>query len=235
MSKGGILYGVGVGPGDPELLTLKGARLISQAKRIAYPIDKAGRALARGIAAPYIPQGAEELPVPIFERGAERAALDAYEAAILSISARLDRGDDVVFLCAGDPFFYGSFIYVFARLAGRHRIEVVPGVTSLTAAAARLKRPLAGRDDVIRVLPATLDDDRLRAELAAVKSAMIIKVGRHFPRIRALLEELELAGGAAVIESATMAEERIYPLTEVPDGARPYFSAILIYSGAKSW
>jgi precorrin-2/cobalt-factor-2 C20-methyltransferase len=225
---------VGVGPGDPELLTLKGARLISEAKLIAYPIDKAGAALARNIAASFIPEGTEELPVPIFKRGTGGADLAAYDAAIAGISARLDAGDDAVFLCAGDPFFYGSFIYVFARLAGRHRVEVVPGVTSLTAAAARLKRPLAARDDTIRVLPGTLDDERLRAELANAKSVMIIKVGRHFSRIRALLEELGLAD-SAVIESATMADERIYPLSEVPEGAKPYFSAILVYSGAKSW
>ncbi|MDP2622153.1 MAG: precorrin-2 C(20)-methyltransferase [Hyphomicrobiales bacterium] len=235
MIEKGVLYGVGVGPGDPELLTVKGARLISEANLIAFPIDKEGAALARKIAAPYIPQGAEELPVPIFKRGSEGAALDAYEAAISAISARLDKGDDVVFLCAGDPFFYGSFIYVFARLARRHRIEVIPGVTSLTAAAARLRQPLAARDDVIKVLPGTLDDEQLRAELGRAKSVAIIKVGRHFDRLRALLRVLGLDEKASVVESATLAEERIYPLSEVPEGARPYFSMILIYSGSPSW
>jgi len=235
MIEKGVLYGVGVGPGDPELLTLKGARLISKAKLVAYPIDKEGRGLARKIAAPHIPQGAEELPVPIFKRRTGSTDLTAYDAAIAGISARLDAGDDVVFLCAGDPFFYGSFIHVFARLAGRHRVEVVPGVTSLTAAAARLKRPLGARDDVIKVLPGTLDEGRLRAELADAKSVMIIKVGRHFSRIRALLRDIGLDGQAAVVESATLENERIYPVNDVPDGAKPYFSAILIYSGAESW
>lgn len=235
MSQGGILYGVGVGPGDPELMTVKGARLISEAKLVAYPVDKEGAALARSIAASFIPEGADELPVPIFKRGTEGAALNAYNEAISKISARLDGGDDVVFLCAGDPFFYGSFIYVFARLAESHRIEVVPGIASLTAAAARLRRPLAARDDTIKVLPGTLSDERLRAELADAKSAMIIKVGRHFSRICAVLEALGLAGDAAVVESATMENERIYPLNQVPEGAKPYFSAILVYAGPPSW
>jgi len=232
---GGILYGVGVGPGDPELLTVKGARLIAEAKLVAYPIDKAGAGLARSIAASFIPEGAEELPVPIFKRGTQGAELDAYEAAIAAMSARLDKGDDVVFLCAGDPFFYGSFIYVFARLTKKHSVEVVPGVSSLSAAAARLGRPLAARDDTIRILPATLDEEKLRAELKSAKSAMIIKVGRHFDRICTLLQELSLAADAMVVESATMENERIYPLDRVPRGAKPYFSAILIYAGTPSW
>jgi precorrin-2/cobalt-factor-2 C20-methyltransferase len=235
MSEDGTLYGVGVGPGDPELLTLKGARLISEAKLIAYPIDKEGAAFARSIAASFIPEGADELPVPIFKRGTSGEALDAYETAIAAIAARLKKGDDVVFLCAGDPFFYGSFIYVFARLAPRHRVEVAPGVTSLTATAARLRQPLAARDDVIKVLPGTLDDAQLRAELGQAKSAAIIKVGRHFDRLRALLHELGLAEKASVVESATLADERVYPLSDVPEGARPYFSMILIYAGDPSW
>lgn len=235
MSKGGTLYGVGVGPGDPELLTLKGARLIAEAKLIAYPIDKEGAAFARSIAASFIPEDTDEQPVPIFKRGTEGAALDAYETAISAISTRLDKGDDVVFLCTGDPFFYGSFIYVFARLAKKHNVEVIPGVTSLTAAAARLRKPLAARDDIIKVLPGTLDDAQLRAELADAKSAAIIKVGRHFDRLRALLRGLGLDEKASVVESATLAEERIYPLSDVPEGVRPYFSMILIYSGSPSW
>ena len=235
MKKGGILYGIGVGPGDPELVTLKGARLISEAQLIAYPIDKEGAALARKIAAPHSPPGAEELPVPIFKRGASGAELAAYDAAIAAISARLDAGDDVVFLCAGDPFFYGSFIYVFARLAERHGVEVIPGITSLTAAAARLKRPLAARDDVVKVLPGTLADERLRAALKGAQAIAIIKVGRHFDRLREVLREAGLADRAAVVESATLAEERIYPLSDVPDGAKPYFSMILIRAGSDSW
>lgn len=235
MSRQGTLYGVGVGPGDPELMTVKGARLISEANLIAYPVDKEGAAFARSIAAPFIPEETDELPVPIFKRGTSGEALEAYEAAIAAMAARLDRGDDVVFLCAGDPFFYGSFIYVFARLAKTHTVEVVPGVNSLTAAAARLGRPIAARDDVVKVLPGTLDDAQMRAELAQAKSAAIIKVGRHFERIYKLLQELDLADAAAVVESATLADERIYPLSRVPEGAKPYFSMILIYSGPPSW
>ena len=138
-------------------------------------------------------------------------------------------------LCEGDPFFYGSFMYLFGRLAERHRIEVVPGVSSLTACAARLGSPLAARNDTLVVLPAPLDDAALSARLDGVDAAAIIKVGRHFPRVRALIDRLGLTDRARYVERATMQTERILPLDAVEVDGAPYFSTILIHRRGEAW
>ena len=117
----------------------------------------------------------------------------AYDPAPPPSPRELDQGHDVVMLCEGDPFFYGSFMYIFARLAKAYPCVVVPGVTSITASAASLRRPLSARNEVVKVLPATLPEDRLRDELMTAESAAIIKVGRHLPKVRNILGLLDLA------------------------------------------
>jgi len=231
----GTLYGLGVGPGDPELITLKALRLLRQADLVAYPALEDGDSLARAIVAEHLAAGVEEYAIRIPMRVERFPAQEVYDQAAADLGAALDAGRSVAVLCEGDPFFYGSFMYLFGRLAERHRIEVVPGVSSLTACAARLGSPLAARNDALVVLPAPLEDDALAARLDGVDAAAIIKVGRHFPRIRALLQRLGLAGRARYVERATMATERILPLEEVDDGGAPYFSTILIHRRGEAW
>ncbi len=155
------------------------------------------------------------------ERGPGEAAYDKGAAAI---AAHLRAGRDVVMLCEGDPFFYGSFMYLFARLAKDFETVVVPGVTSITASAAAIGRPLAARDEVLKVLPATLDADRLRDELMTAPSAAIIKVGRHFKKVRDILGALDLITRAVVIEKATHDDQRI---TKVEDVSGRYAPLLL--------
>ncbi len=232
--KPGVLYGVGVGPGDAELMTLKAARLIGAAQVLAYPALPGRASLAREIAAGVLPEAVEELRIEV-PMTAERApAQAAYDAGAARIAAVLEGGRDVVFLCEGDPLFYGSFMYLQARLAGRFCVEVVPGVASPMAGAAAAGLPLAARDEVLSVLPATLDDAALRARLALCDSAVIMKVGRHLPRLRALLESIGLAARAQYVERASMASQVICPLAEAPADA-PYFSLILVVKGADPW
>jgi precorrin-2/cobalt-factor-2 C20-methyltransferase len=138
-------------------------------------------------------------------------------------------------LCEGDPFFYGSFMYIYARLAKDFSTIVVPGISSLTAAAAAIGRPLAARDEVLKVLPATLNAARLREELATAQSAAIIKVGRNFGKVRDVLAALDLTKSAVVIEKATHAEERVRKLADVTEDTLPYFITILVYAGAEPW
>ncbi len=231
----GTLHLVGVGPGDPELLTLKAARLLAAVPVVAYPTSGEGSALALEIARDHLDPAAERLPVAIpmaVERGPAQAAYDAAAAAILS---HLAAGRDVAWLCEGDPLFYGSAMYLVARVAGEAPVAVVPGVTSLTAAAAAIGRPLAARNEVLKVLPAPLDDATLRAELAATPAAAIIKVGRHFDRVRTLLAETGHAAGAVVVEHATSPRQRITPLADFAHDERPYFSTILCYRGSEAW
>ena len=231
----GRLYLVGVGPGDPELMTLKAARVLRSVHVIAYPSTGDGAAFARDIAASYLLPGALLLPVAIPMTVDRGPAQTAYDAAAAEILGHLQAGRDAAWLCEGDPLFYGSAMYVLARLGAAANIEVVPGVTSLTAAAAAIARPLAARNEILKVLPAPLDDDTLRAELSAAPAVAIIKIGRHFDRIRDLLRETGHADNAVVVEHATTLRQRITPLNGFRYGERPYFSTILCYRGGEAW
>jgi precorrin-2/cobalt-factor-2 C20-methyltransferase len=235
MSRAGKLYGVGVGPGDIELLTLKAARLLSEVKIIAYPAANGGESLARRIVAPLIPENAREMPIPIPMEEAREAARSAYDAASECISDHLRQGSDVLFLCEGDPFFYGSFMFIHERLGSAFETIIVPGVTSLTACASVLGRPLAARNEVLKIVPAPLPEERLRAELQNAEAAAIIKIGRHFDKVRKVLCDLELTARACIVERATQGDQRITPLNDMVQGARPYFSTILIYNGSEQW
>lgn len=231
----GTLYLVGVGPGDPELLTLKAARVLAAVPVVAYPESGEDSALALSIAAGHLAAEAERLPAAIPMQVERAPAQAAYDRAAVAILARLESGRDVAWLCEGDPLFYGSAMYLIARVAPHAPVEVVPGVTSLTAAAAAIARPLAARNEVLKVLPAPLSDEVLAAELAGAAAVAIIKVGRHFDRIRALLTATGHAAGAVVVEHATTARERITPLTRFAHDERPYFSTILCYRGGEAW
>jgi precorrin-2/cobalt-factor-2 C20-methyltransferase len=235
MSAHGKLYGVGVGPGDIELLTLKAARLLIEVNIIAYPSANGGESLARRIVAPLIPENAREMPIAIPMEEARDAARGAYDAAAGRIAEHLRQGSDVLFLCEGDPFFYGSFMFIYERLGSGFETIVVPGVTSLTACASVLGRPLAARNEVLKIVPAPLPESRLRDELQNAEAAAIIKVGRHFDKVRKVLCDLDLAARACIIEHATQGDQRITPLNDMPQGARPYFSTILIYNGTEQW
>jgi precorrin-2/cobalt-factor-2 C20-methyltransferase len=231
----GTLHGVGVGPGDPELITLKAWKLISTAPVIAYLAANGRDSTARDIARPHIPATARHLVIDMPMRVEREPGEKAYDAGAAAIAAELDRGHDVVMLCEGDPFFYGSFMYVFARLAKSYPCRIVPGVTSITASAASLRRPLSARNEVVKVLPATLAEDRLRDELMTAESAAIIKVGRHLPKLRNILGLLGLAERAHVIVKATHEDESVKPLLSITEDSLPYFSTILVYTGAEAW
>ena len=230
----GTLYGVGVGPGDPELLTLKAARLIETARVVAYPAPKGGTSFAREIAAAFVPEGAEEIEIAIPMDVARYPAQDVYDDAAATLANRLAAGRDVVVLCEGDPFFYGSFMYLFARLSGRFEVEVVPGVTSVSASAAAALHPLSARNQVLTILPGPLPEAALEARLQTADAFAIMKVGRHLPKIRVVLDRLGLTDDAWYLERTTLDAEVILPLRKAPATA-PYFSIILVRKGADPW
>jgi precorrin-2/cobalt-factor-2 C20-methyltransferase len=212
----GVRYGVGGGPGDPERMTLRAGRLIGAARVVADPALAGAPSFARSIAAGLIPAGCREVVVDVPMTLERAPAQAAYDRAAAEIGAALAAGEDVVCLCEGDPFFYGSFMYLFARLAGAHRVEVVPGVSSLTAAAARAGRPLAARNGPLTVLPGPMPDAELVARIALDGSVVILTAGRHVDRIRALLARMGRLDRAVYVESATLPEERVLPLNEAP-------------------
>ena len=230
----GRLYGVGVGPGDPELVTLKAARLIGAADVIAYHSARHGRSIARAIAAPHLRGDPveEALVYPVTTEatdhpGGYRGALDEFYAAAAERLARhLDAGRDVVVLAEGDPLFYGSYMHLHKRLAHRYPTEVVPGVTSVSAAAAALGQPLVERDEVLTVLPGTLPRAELARRLADTDSAAVLKLGRTFDAVRGAIVDAGRAG--FYVERATTDGQRTARLDEVDPASVPYFAIALL-------
>ncbi|NDU99438.1 precorrin-2 C(20)-methyltransferase [Pseudoroseicyclus tamaricis] len=229
----GILYGIGLGPGAPDLLTLRAARLIGQAGVVAYPAPEGGESLARGIAAEVIPAGAREIRIEVPMRPAREPAQAAYDKGAAEIGAALAAGEDVALLCEGDPLFYGSFMYLAARLK-EHPIEVVPGITSLSAATAAARLPLVARDERLEVMSAGLPEDELAARIAAADAAAILKLGRHLPKLRRVVERLGLTERTTFAQHVSMDRQVLCPLAEAPDGAA-YFSLLLITKGRDPW
>ncbi len=225
---GGTLYGLGIGPGDPELITLKARRILPSVPVVAYPAPEKGDSLARAIAEPHLPGGQIEIAIRTPMKPGSFPADDVYDRYAVEIAAHLDDGRDVAVLCEGDPFLYGSFMYVYQRLSGEHTVEVVPGVSSLGAVAAVAGRPLVSRNQVLTILPAPLDEAELEKRLKQTDAAAIMKVGRHLKKVRRVLARLGLEEGAKYVERASMADEKVAPLTEVEDGSAPYFSMILV-------
>jgi precorrin-2 C20-methyltransferase / precorrin-3B C17-methyltransferase len=235
MGAPGRLFGVGIGPGDPELLTLKARRVIEAAAVVAYPTARHGRSVSRRIAAPFLSEAQIEValtfPVTTEETESpeayERALRDFYDVSADQLAEHLDAGRDVAVLCEGDPFFYGSYMYLHERLAHRYETEVIPGVTSFSAAAAAAGTPLAKRDDVLTVLPGTLPPDVLATSLRGVDAAVILKLGRTFENVREAAEQAEVAERGVYVERASAPEQRVAALRDV-DGEVPYMSLVLV-------
>ncbi len=231
----GKIYGLGVGPGDPELITLKAWRILRRVAVVAYPAPEDGASFARGIVAHFLSPAQIELPIRIPMESARFPAQAVYDRAAETIADHLAAGRDVAVLCQGDPFFYGSFMYLFGRLGERFAVEIVPGVSSLGACAAEAGFPLAARNDALIVLPATLSDDELARRLEACEAAAIIKLGRHFARVRDLLDRLGLAAKARYVERATLTQARLSTLEAVNPAETPYFSMILLHRRGEAW
>ena len=225
----GTLYGLGIGPGDPELMTLKALRILQSVSVVAYPAPDTGDSLARSIAAPHMVEGQAEIVIRTPMTPGNFPADDVYDRYAAEIAGHLDGGRDVAVLCEGDPFLYGSFMYLYERLSGEYRAEVVPGVSSLGAVAAASGRPLVSRNQVLSILPAPLDEAELERRLGDLDACAIMKVGRHLDKVKRVLARMGLADGATYVERASMPDQKILPLNEV-DGARaPYFSMVLVH------
>lgn len=227
----GRLYGLGLGPGDPELVTLKALRLLRAAPIVAYPAPEDGDSFARRIVAERLDKRQREVAIRFPMRpGPPPVAI--YDAAAARLAEILDGGDDIAYLCQGDPLFFGSFAGILARLAGRYEVSVVPGVSSLTACAAAAGMPVAQRDDTLSVISAALPEAALAERLAPVDAAAVIKLGRHFAKLRRILVDLGRLDGAIYVERATLPNQRVAPLAAVDPASVPYFATALVWRGA---
>ncbi|MGZ4446661.1 MAG: precorrin-2 C(20)-methyltransferase [Nocardioides sp.] len=232
----GHFYGVGLGPGDPELITLKAARLIGSADVVAYHAGVGKQSNARRTAAALIPAGVleEELRYPVttgdtaHPGGYAGAMADFYEESAARLGAHLEAGRDVVLLAEGDPLFYGSFMYMHDRLADRFPTEVVPGVPAFAAATAAVASPLVRQTDVLTVLPGTLPEPELARRLADTDGAIVMKLGRTFPAVRRALAAAGRLEDAVYVERASMPAERWLPAAEVDPDTVPYFSLVVV-------
>ena len=233
--RAGKLFGVGVGPGDPELMTIKARRVIEAAHVVAYPVARHGRSIARSVAAPHLrPEHLElELTYPVttenpdHPKGYDGALRDFYDRAAAWIAEHLDAGRDVAVLCEGDPLFYGSYMYLHERLAASYETEVVPGVTGFSAAAAAAGVPLAKRDDVLSILPGTLPPEVLARRLRECEAAVVMKLGRTFDAVRSAADGAGVADRGIYVERASSPTERVASLREVR-GNVPYMSLVLV-------
>ena len=238
----GRLFGVGVGPGDPELITVKAARLIAGADVIAYHAGVGKESNARRIAAGLFPAGVieERLTYPVttgttsHPGGYDGALADFYEASASRLAAHLDAGRDVVVLAEGDPLFYGSYMYMHDRLSERYQTEIVPGVPAFAASAAVAGSPLARQSDVLTVLPGTMPEPELARRLADTDAAVIMKLGRTFPAVRRALAAAGRLEHALYVERASMPEQRWLPVGDVDAATVPYFSLIVVTGDSRN-
>jgi len=230
-----ILYLLGLGPGDPDLLTIRAAKILAKVDVVAYPQKLGNASLALEIAGPHLPQKLEKMPIALPMKTNRQPAKDAYDKAAKNLGKLLDEGKSIAYLCEGDPFFYGSAMYLFSRLAAKYPVEIIPGISSLNAAGAAIGRPLVSRDEILKILPATLDDKILLQELKNTDAAAIVKVGRHFGRVKKIIEQAGHGPGAKIVEYATHSQQSVRMVSEIEEEKLPYFSIILCYRGQEIW
>jgi precorrin-2 C20-methyltransferase/precorrin-3B C17-methyltransferase len=240
MTDRGTLWGVGLGPGDPELVTVKAARVIAQSDVVAYHSARHGRSIARGIAQPYLRPGQieEHLVYPVTTEttdhpgGYAGAMEDFYREAAGRIAAHLDAGRDVALLAEGDPLFYSSYMHMHTRLTERFDAVIVPGVTSVSAASAATGTPLVQGDEVLTIIPGTLPVDELKRRLADTDAAVVLKLGRSYPAVREALSSAGRLDEAYYVERASTPGQRVLPAADVDDDKVPYFSLAMLPGAA---
>ncbi|MUL45313.1 precorrin-2 C(20)-methyltransferase [Mycobacterium sp. CBMA293] len=232
----GTLYGVGLGPGDPELVTVKAARLIGEADVVAYHSARHGHSIARRIAEPYLRPGQieEHLVYPVTTEttshpgGYNGAIEDFYTEAAERIAAHLAAGRNVALLAEGDPLFYSSYMHMHTRLTERFDAVIVPGVTSVSAASAAIATPLVQGEQVLTILPGTLPADELQRRLSDTDAAVIMKLGRSYPAVRQALSSSGRLDEAFYVERASTEAQRVLPAGDVDDATVPYFSIAIL-------
>lgn len=232
----GILYGVGLGPGDPELITLKALNVIKTTRNIAYFSKKGARSRARTIAGRWLRDGAEEMQLyyPLtrelhFSDPQYIAEIHRFYAEVCErIAHKLEAGQNVALLCEGDPLFYGSFMHIYIRLKDRFETLIIPGVSGMSGCWTAAKLPITRGDDVLSVLPGTLEGPALTAHLCACDAAVVIKIGSNLAKVRQAIQAAGRSKSAIYVEQGTMEGEIILPLEEKRDDIAPYFSMILI-------
>ncbi|HUO55635.1 MAG TPA: precorrin-2 C(20)-methyltransferase [Rhodoblastus sp.] len=232
----GCLYGVGLGPGDPDLVTIKAVRVLESAPVVAFFAKTGRQGNARTIAERWIPATARELPlhypvtteIPVSDPAYNQMLRDFYEGATGMLAAELAAGRDVALLAEGDPLFYGSFMHLYVRLRERFPVTIVPGVTGMAGCWAAAGETMTWGDDIMTILPGTLPQDALVDRLRNTDAAVIMKVGRNFAKVRRALQDSGHYERAIYVERGTMSGEKVMKLSEKLDDSAPYFAIVLV-------
>lgn len=230
----GRLIGVGVGPGDPELITLKAIRIIENAEIIAYPKAENKNSMAKEIVQKYINENAEEIIMEIPMKPQTHHAQKIYDKYAKKIKQILKQGKNVVAICEGDPFFYGSFMYLYQRISKKYICEVVPGVASVMASACVSGTPLVEKNQILSIVPATQNETIIRKYLKENNCVVFVKIGRHLEKVRKIIEQEKRIQNATYIERVGLKEQKIMKLENTKQNEKhagvhkEYFSIIIV-------
>ncbi|MBY6114916.1 precorrin-2 C(20)-methyltransferase [Mameliella alba] len=235
--RGGTVYGVGLGPGDPDLMSVRADRLVRNARHVAF-FRKAGRAgRARGIVDGMLRDDAVEFAmeypvtteIPLSDPRYNQILSEFYGDCVAHLKALVAAGEDVVVLCEGDPFFYGSFMHLYTRLRDEAPVHVVPAITGMSAAWTATGEPVTWGDDVLSVLMATLPEQELVARMTEADALVVMKIGRNLPRVRSALEKAGKLDRAYLVEYASMSGQAVVRLADAPERVSPYFSIVIVH------
>ncbi len=233
----GKIYGVGLGPGDPDLMSVRADRLLRNARHVAF-FRKPGRSgQARQIVNGMIPEGAVEFPmeypvtteIPLNDPRYNELLAAFYKDCAHHLKALVEKGEDVVVLCEGDPFFYGSFMHLYTRLRDIAPVEVVPAITGMSGAWTATGDPITWGDDILTVLAATLPEEVLAERMAQTDALVVMKIGRNIDKVKRALKTAGMYDRAWIVEYAQMPNQRVCKLSENCEGITPYFSIILVH------
>lgn len=236
----GTIHGVGLGPGSQDLMSVRADRLIRRATHVAYFRKQGRRGHARSIVEGLLARDVIELPmeypvtteIPVDDPRYNKLLAAFYDKQVAQLAETAEAGQDVVVLCEGDPFFYGSFMHLYTRLQGRVPVAVVPGITGMSAAWTATGRPVTWGDDVLTVLMGTLPEEALVERIARTDALVVMKIGRNLDKLRRALVRAGRDDEAWLIEYAAMPQERIRPFREVGDSV-PYFSILVIHGNGR--
>ncbi|MBT8409198.1 MAG: precorrin-2 C(20)-methyltransferase [Alphaproteobacteria bacterium] len=233
----GTLYGVGLGPGDPDLMSVRAHRLITSARQVAF-FRKAGRkGQARRIVDGLLHKTATEIAmeypvtteIPLADPAYNQCLSAFYQTCVADLRTRLDAGEDVVVLCEGDPFFYGSFMHLYMRLKDHVHVEVIPAVTGMSGAWTATGQPITWGDDVLTILMGTLPETDLARHMAAADALVVMKIGANLGKVRAALVSAGKLEDAWLVEHATMPNQSVVRLADAPERTAPYFSIVVVH------
>ncbi|WP_170358457.1 precorrin-2 C(20)-methyltransferase [Ruegeria arenilitoris] len=233
----GTIYGVGLGPGDPDLMSVRADRLLRGAKHVAY-FRKPGRTgQARKIVNEMIRDDAVEFPmeypvtteIPVTDPRYNALLAEFYERCTARLKELADQGEDVVVLCEGDPFFYGSFMHLYSRLRDVVPVEVVPAITGMSGAWTATGDPITWGDDILTVLMGTLPEDVLADRMARTDALVVMKIGRNIDKVKRALKTAGLFDRAWIVEYAQMPNQTVRKLSDACTEVTPYFSIIIVH------